>query len=122
MTHLVLITIRLKEMKRENLMSALESSAYIVLGIVGLLWLVLPLVSKTLKRWFNTLPRMPLWDSLTALLFAAVGIICTIRLFAVFKTQQFNLDPSLDPRFLGLLLLLLAFMFFSRAASRRRTE
>lgn len=110
------------KMKRENSMNAVESSAYIVLGIVGLLWLLLPFVSKTLKQWFDTLPRMPLWDSITALLFVGVGIVCTIRLFTVFKTQKFNLDPSLDPRFLGLLLLLLAFMFFSRAASRRRIE
>jgi len=109
-------------MKRENIMSPLESSAYIVLGIVGLLWLLLPLVSKTLKRWLETLPRMPLWDSLTALLFVIVGIICTIRLFEVFKTRLFNLDPSQDPRFLGLLLLLLALMFFGRASARRRTE
>ncbi len=109
-------------MERENIMNSLESSAYIALGIIGLLWLLLPFVSKTLKRWFDTLPHMSLWDSLTALLFVVVGIICTIRLFEVFRTQLFNLDPSLDPRFLGLLLLLLAFMFFSRAASRRRTE
>ena len=65
---------------------------------------------------------MPIWDSITALLFVSIGVICTIRLFEVFKTQQFNLDPSLDPRFLGLLLLLLALLFFSRAASRRRAE
>ena len=103
-------------------MNAWESSAYIVLGISGLLWLLLPLMSKTLKRWYETLPHMPLWDSITALLFVVVGIICTIRLFEVFKTRQFNLDPSLDPRFLGLLLLLLALMFFSRAGARRRTE
>ena len=109
-------------MKRENSMNALESSAYIVLGIIGLLWLLLPFGSKTLRRWFDTLPRMPLWDSIIALLFVSVGIICTIRLFEVFKTQKFNLDPSLDPRFLGLLLLLLALMFFGRAASRRRAE
>ena len=95
-------------MERENIMNSLESSAYIALGIIGLLWLLLPFVSKTLKRWFDTLPHM--------------SLICTIRLFEVFRTQLFNLDPSLDPRFLGLLLLLLAFMFFSRAASRRRTE
>ncbi len=103
-------------------MNAWESSTYIVLGIFGLLWLLLPLMSKTLKRWYETLPRMALWDSITALLFVVVGIICTIRLFAVFKTRQFNLDPSLDPRFLGLLLLLLALMFFSRAGARRRAE
>ena len=114
--------IRLNATKRENIMPVWESSAYIGLGIVGLLWLLLPFVSKTLKRWFDILPHMVLWDSLTALLFVVVGIICTIRLFEVFRTQLFNLDPSLDPRFLGLLLLLLAFMFFSRAASRRRTE
>ncbi len=109
-------------MKRENIMNALESSAYIVLGIFGLLWLLLPLVSKTLKRWFDTLPRMPLWDSITAVLFVVVGVVCTIRLFQVFKTRQFNLDPSLDPRFLGLLLLLLALLFFGRAGARRRLE
>ncbi|GAC1431699.1 MAG: hypothetical protein PVS3B3_07140 [Ktedonobacteraceae bacterium] len=103
-------------------MNAWESATYILLGILGLLWLLLPLVSKTLKRWFDTLPRMYLWDSVTALLFVIVGIICTIRLFEVFKTRQFNLDPSLDPRFLGLLLLLLALLFFSRAGTRRRTK
>ena len=103
-------------------MPAWESSVYIALGIAGLLWLLLPLASKTLKRWYYTLPHMPIWDSVTALLFLFIGIICTIRLFEVFKTQKFNLDPSLDPRFLGLLLLLLAFLFFSRAASRRRAE
>ncbi len=103
-------------------MPSWESSAYIAVGIIGLLWLLLPFTSKTLKRWYYTLPHMPIWDSITALLFVAVAVICTIRLFEVFKTQQFNLDPSLDPRFLGLLLLLLGFLFFSRAASRRRAE
>ncbi len=103
-------------------MNAWESSAYIFLGIFGLLWLLLPFAGKTLRRWFDALPRMALWDSITALLFVIVGIICTIRLFEVFKTQQFNLDPSLDPRFLGLLLLLLALLFFSRAGRRRRAE
>ena len=101
-------------------MNVLESSAYILLGIFGLLWLLLPLVSSTFKQRLNTLPRISLWDRLTALLFAIVGIICTIRLFTVFKTQEFNMDPSLDPRFLGLLLL--ALLFFSRAGARRRAE
>ena len=103
-------------------MNALESSVYILLGIVGLLWLLLPLVSKTFKQRLNALPHMSLWDRLTALLFAVVGIVCTIRLFTVFKTQEFNMDPSLDPRFLGLLLLLLALLFFSRAGTRKRAE
>ena len=103
-------------------MSALESATYILLGILGLLWLVLPLVSKTFKQRLDRLPRMSLWDSITALLFVVVGVICTIRLFEVFKTQEFNLDPSLDPRFLGLLLLLLALMFFGRAGARRRAD
>ena len=93
-----------------------------MLGIFGLLWLLLPLISKTFKQRLNTFPRISLWDRLTALLFAGVGIICTIRLFTVFKTQEFNMDPSLDPRFLGLLLLLLALLFFSRAGARRRAD
>ncbi len=103
-------------------MSVLESAAYILLGILGSLWLLLPLVSKSFKQRLDNFPRMSLWDSMTALLFVVVGIVCTIRLFEVFKTQEFNLDPSLDPRFLGLLLLLLALMFFGRAGARRRAE
>ncbi len=103
-------------------MSGFESAAYIVLGIVGLLWLLLPLTSKTLRQRIDSLPRMAFWDSITALLFAVLGVVCTIRLFEVFKTQEFNLDPSLDPRFLGLLLLLLALLFFGRAGARRRTQ
>ncbi len=103
-------------------MSALESSAYILLGLCGLTWLILPLCGQTLKRWFASLPHMAIWDSITALLFVLVGVVCTIRLFEVFQTRLFNLDPSQDPRFLGLLLLLLALLFFSRAARRRRVE
>ncbi len=103
-------------------MSSLESSAYILLGIFGLAWLILPLCGQALREWFAALPHMAMWDSITALLFGVVGVVCTIRLFEVFQTQQFNMDPSLDPRFLGLLLLLLALLFFSRAARRRRVE
>ncbi len=103
-------------------MNSWESSAYIFLGIFGLLWLLLPFMGKSLRRWFESLPHMPLWDRITAVVFVIVGIICTVRLFEVFKTRLFNLDPSLDPRFLGLLLLLLALFFFGRAESRRRAE
>ncbi len=103
-------------------MSVWESSVYIWLGVFGFLWLLLPFCSKTLRKWFDALPHTALWDTLAALLFIVLGIVCTVRLFTVFKTQRFNLDPSLDRRFLGLLLLLLAIPFFSRAGRRRRLE
>jgi|GEM_PF-4965040 len=103
-------------------MSNWESSTYIALGIGGFLWLLLPFCSKTLRAWFDALPHMPLLDSITALLLVAAGILCTVRLFTVFSTQKFNMDPSLDRRFLGLLLLLLAIPFFSRAGRKRRLE
>ena len=103
-------------------MNTWESSAYIFLGIFGLLWLLLPFAGKSLRQWFDSLPHMLLWDRITAVVFVVLGVICTVRLFEVFKTQLFNLDPSLDPRFLGLLLLLLGLFFFGRAESRRRAE
>ncbi len=103
-------------------MNTWESATYIGLGILGLLWLLLPLSSKALRDWFDTLPHMHFWDNVTSILFAVVGIICTVRLFEVFKTQLFNLDPSQDPRFLGLLLLLFALLFFSRAGRKRNAE
>ncbi|GAC1391848.1 MAG: hypothetical protein NVSMB38_13490 [Ktedonobacteraceae bacterium] len=101
----------IKHRDRENIMNAWESSTYIGLGVLGLLWLLLPFSSKTLRKWFDTLPSMAVWDGITAVLFVGVGVVCTVRLFEVFKTRPFNLDPSLDPRFLGLLLLLLALLF-----------